>query len=61
VGPSRWHASGREEIAPHINDLATTLYHNCPSGVGEKGSVRVTDSEFDEVCVKGSRWRWVEG
>ena len=46
----------REEIAPHINDLATTLYHNCPSGVGEKGSVRVTDSEFDEVCVKGSRW-----
>jgi tRNA-splicing ligase RtcB len=45
-----------EEIAPHINDLATMLYHNCPSGVGEKGSVRVTDAEFDEVCVKGSRW-----
>jgi tRNA-splicing ligase RtcB len=45
-----------EEIAPHVNDLATTLYHNCPSGVGEKGSVRVTDAEFDEVCVKGSRW-----
>ena len=46
----------REEIAPHINDLATTLYHNCPSGVGEKGSVRVTDTEFDDLCVKGSRW-----
>ena len=45
-----------EEIAPHVNDLATALYHNCPSGVGEKGSVRVTDAEFDEVCVKGARW-----
>ena len=50
-----------QEIAPHVNDLATTLYHNCPSGVGEKGSVRVTDSEFDEVCVKGSRWALSRG
>jgi tRNA-splicing ligase RtcB len=45
-----------EEVTPHINDLATTLYYNCPSGIGEKGSVHVSDSEFDEVCVKGSRW-----
>jgi tRNA-splicing ligase RtcB len=46
----------REEIAPHIGNLATALYQNCPSGVGEKGSVKVTDAEFDELCVKGSRW-----
>ena len=25
----------REEIALHIGELATTLYYNCPSGVGE--------------------------
>jgi tRNA-splicing ligase RtcB len=46
----------REEITPHIGNLATALYQNCPSGVGEKGSIKVTDAEFDELCVKGSRW-----
>ena len=49
------------EIAPHISDLATTLYHNCPSGVGEKGSIKVTDDEFDELCVKGARWALKRG
>ena len=46
----------REEITPHIGNLATALYQNCPSGVGEKGSIKVTDAEFGELCVKGSRW-----
>jgi tRNA-splicing ligase RtcB len=46
----------REEITPHIGNLATALYQNCPSGVGEKGSIKVTDAEFDELCVRGSRW-----
>jgi tRNA-splicing ligase RtcB len=46
----------REEITPHIGNLATALYQNCPSGVGEKGSIKVTDAEFDELCVKGARW-----
>jgi tRNA-splicing ligase RtcB len=46
----------REQVAPHVGELATALYQNCPSGVGEKGSIRVTDAEFDELCVKGARW-----
>jgi tRNA-splicing ligase RtcB len=46
----------RDDIAPHIGDLATALYYNCPSGVGEKGSIKVTEAEFDELCVKGARW-----
>jgi tRNA-splicing ligase RtcB len=46
----------REEVAPHVGDLASVLYQNCPSGVGEKGSIKVSDSEFDELCVKGARW-----
>ena len=51
----------REQVEPHIGDLATVLYHNCPSGVGEKGSVKVTDAEFDELCVQGSRWALKRG
>ena len=51
----------REEIAPHIGALATALYYNCPSGVGEKGSVKVSDDEFDELCVTGSRWTLKRG
>jgi len=45
-----------EEITPHIGELATALYYNCPSGVGEKGSIKVTEAEFDDLCVKGARW-----
>ncbi len=52
---------GREELAPHVNNLATALYQNCPSGVGEKGSIPITVSELDEVCVKGSRWALAKG
>ena len=46
----------RQEILPYVGDLATALYQNCPSGVGEKGSIKVSDAEFDELCVKGARW-----
>jgi tRNA-splicing ligase RtcB len=45
-----------EEAEPLLADLATTLYHNCPSGVGGKGSVPLTTKELDSVCSEGSRW-----
>ena len=51
----------REEIQPHIGELATALYYNCPSGVGGKGDIRVTDDEFDELCVNGARWALKRG
>ncbi len=51
----------REELAPHVNDLASALYQNCPSGVGEKGSIPVSVSELDELCIKGSRWALGKG
>lgn len=51
----------RDDIAPHISELATALYYNCPSGVGEKGSIRVSDDEFDELCVTGARWALKRG
>lgn len=45
-----------EEAEPYLSDLASALNHYCPSGVGTKGHVRVTDKELDQVCREGSRW-----
>jgi tRNA-splicing ligase RtcB len=41
---------------PHLSELASALYRNCPSGVGEKGSVPLSLAELDEVCRKGAKW-----
>jgi len=49
------------EAEPHLAELATALYRNCPSGVGEKGSVRLTVHELDKVCREGARWALREG
>ena len=45
-----------EEIKPHLDDLASVLYANCPSGVGRGGAVRLTTGELDLVMEKGARW-----
>jgi len=44
-----------------LPDLATALYRNCPSGVGEKGTVPLTVAELDKVCREGARWALREG
>jgi tRNA-splicing ligase RtcB len=51
----------QEEVAPYLNDLATALYHNCPSGVGEKGHLRLSQKELDELTVEGSKWALKKG
>jgi len=50
-----------EEMRPHLSDLATALYRNCPSGVGVRGSVKVSGAELDRVLVEGSRWALRKG
>jgi len=44
------------DIRPHLDDLASALYANCPSGVGRGGPVRLTTGELDRVMEKGARW-----
>lgn len=48
-------------VEEHIDALATALNHNCPSGVGTKGHVRVSEAELDQVCREGSRWALKKG
>ncbi len=50
-----------EGARPHLDALATALNHFCPSGVGEKGSVRTSEAELMAVCRQGSRWALKQG
>ena len=50
-----------EQARPHLDDLASALNHHCPSGVGEKGSVRMSEAELEQVCREGARWALKQG
>ena len=41
--------------------LATALYANCPSGVGQGGQVKLKPGELDEVLENGARWAVARG
>ena len=45
-----------KDVRAKLKDLVTDLFSSIPSGVGSKGSVRLTASELDEVLVKGVNW-----
>ncbi len=44
------------EIEPHLSELATVLYANCPSGVGKGGSIKIKSGELDKLIEEGARW-----
>ena len=45
-----------KDVRSKLKELVTDLFSSIPSGVGSKGSVRLTPSELDEVLVKGVNW-----
>jgi tRNA-splicing ligase RtcB len=45
-----------DEIKPHISTLISALYRNVPSGVGKKGSIKLSPSQMDQVLEKGAAW-----
>jgi tRNA-splicing ligase RtcB len=51
----------QEEIAPYLQDLTATLYTSCPSGVGGKGRVRVSERELDKLMTQGAKWALKKG
>jgi tRNA-splicing ligase RtcB len=51
----------QEEVAPHVRDLIATLYQSCPSGVGGKGRVRVSQRELNELVTQGAKWALKRG
>jgi len=51
----------QEEAAPYLQDLTAALYRACPSGVGGKGRVRVSERELDELVTQGAKWALKRG
>jgi len=50
-----------ETAVEELDSLATALNHFCPSGVGVKGALQLSQSELDQVCRQGSRWALKRG
>lgn len=50
-----------DEIRPKLRDLATTLYRNCPSGVGVSGSVELFGDDLDQILNRGAEWTLERG
>ncbi|MBN1486924.1 MAG: RtcB family protein [Anaerolineae bacterium] len=50
-----------EEVVDDLDDLATVLYQNCPSGVGGKGAVSLTHKDLDKVLERGAEWALANG
>ena len=50
-----------ESMKAYLPDLADALNHLCPSGVGTKGPIRLTNQDLDKVCREGSRWAMKQG
>jgi tRNA-splicing ligase RtcB len=51
----------RQAIMPYLNDLASALYANCPSGVGKGGSIKLKSGELDRLMESGSTWAMKRG
>lgn len=50
-----------DEVDPYMDQLATALDAHCPSGMGAKGGLRLSDADLDRVCRMGSRWALKNG
>ncbi len=44
------------EVRPRLRELVGALFSAVPSGVGAKGFVHLSDSEFRKVMVEGAGW-----
>ncbi|HVN87536.1 MAG TPA: RtcB family protein [Candidatus Binatia bacterium] len=45
-----------DDVQPKLHELVDTLYDRVPAGVGAKGFVKLSQSEFAEVLEQGAGW-----
>jgi len=45
-----------KDVKDKMERLIDTIFRNVPSGVGESGKLRLSQSEIEEVLAKGSKW-----
>lgn len=51
----------RQDVAPHLGELATQLQRNCPHGVGRGGEFQLSRKEMEDVVRNGARWAMRHG
>ena len=51
----------QEEISPYLDILASSIYANCPSGVGKGGNIKLKSGELDRLMELGSTWAMKRG
>ncbi len=51
----------RDEVEPYLSELASALQANCPSGVGQGGSVPLKRQELERLVEQGSKWALKNG
>lgn len=50
-----------EDIEKNKKKVIQAIFRDVPSGVGEKGRIKLSKEELDEVLVKGARWAVEKG
>jgi tRNA-splicing ligase RtcB len=51
----------KDEIDAYLDDLASALYANCPSGVGRGGNIKLKKGELDQILETGAQWALKHG
>ena len=44
------------DVRPKLKEIVNDLFGSIPSGVGSKGAVKLSNSQLDEVLVRGVNW-----
>jgi len=50
-----------EDVKKDVKQLIDTIFENVPSGVGEKGKIRLTPRQIDDVLEGGAGWAVSQG
>jgi len=45
-----------QEVEPHLESLSRGIYHEVPSGVGQGGTLKLSNEEVDDVLKNGVEW-----
>ncbi len=45
-----------DDVKPHLKELVDKLYKRIPAGVGSKGFVKLSRSQFRDVVEQGAQW-----
>jgi len=50
-----------DEVRPKIKELVNQLFRDIPSGVGQKGFIRISYDDLDRVLAEGAAWMVEKG